>query len=318
MAFNDQIERRQWLLTQLNAGVKLTTHMLAQRFEVVKSTAQRDFEHYRNQGIIKLDKKTHIWQLMDKARLLPDLYIAQKEWVALLISEQILSTQSTDLSRNLLKLVQRYRPNMGSLASPEQIRSSVSACLTDFEEIDENIFQTCLTAVFQREVLSFKYYKPINNNHSDRLISPQHLVLHDGKWMLISWDHIHQKLKNFLPSRIQSFQVVRDTPFHYVNEEEVQLHLKSSYGVFKGKAKGTAVLQFSKKMSYIAERRVWHKNERKEWQNGQLTIHLPYSHEAGILQEILSFGSDVEVLSPLELRRQLIEKLEETIKKYKK
>ena len=318
MTYDSQSERRQWIITNLNAGVELTTNMLEKRFEVAKSTAQRDFKHYQNQGRVELNKNTHIWKLLDKTYPLPDLYISQKEWTALLISEQLLSTQSSELSQNLLKLVKRYRDSMSPLVFEKQIREGVSSCLTDFEEIPEAVFQTCLTAIFQKQVLAFQYYKPLDNSHTNRSVSPQHLVLHNGKWMLISWDHQANALRNFMPSRIREISVQPEQTHYYIREEEINEYLNSSYGIFKGKKRQTVELLFSKRMSYLADKRIWHPYEEKSWIEDQLLLKLPVASEIGILQEIRSFGPDVEVLKPLTLRDKIRQELEKTVEIYKK
>jgi predicted DNA-binding transcriptional regulator YafY len=198
---------------------------------------------------------------------------------------------------------------MAPFASGESIKKNVSSCLTNLEYLDANIFQHCLYALFQGDVLNFDYHKPFDNVKGGRTVSPQHLVCHDGKWIMVSWDHEAKALRNFMPSRITNIKTSLVIDFHPVARNEIDLHLNGSYGVFKGRQVDTAVLLFSEQLSVWADKQFWHANAAKFWRENRLELHLPIASETGILQDILKYGANVEVLSPSSLRKNILHEI---------
>ncbi len=120
-----------------------------------------------------------------------------------------------------------------------------------------------------------------------------------------------------MPSRIKSVYPDIGTDYIPCSLAEIMEHLSDSYGLYKGKKQCDAVVLFSESKSIWAAQQNWHKKEKKQWVGKRLKLTLPIASEAGIMEEILSHGPDIEVLSPHSLRELTKSRIKQMQKGYK-
>ena len=97
-----------------------------------------------------------------------------------------------------------------------------------------------------------------------------------------------------------------------LNEE-----LASSYGIFTGKADKVATLRFSPERARWVAGEIWHPSQKASFDAaGYYLLEIPYRDHRELMMDILKHGSDVEVLSPKELRDAVASALAEAAGKY--
>ena len=108
-----------------------------------------------------------------------------------------------------------------------------------------------------------------------------------------------------------------DEPALEITDQILDLELGSGYGIFAGPAVRTAVLRFSQLAARWVSRQYWHRDQ-SGWreEDGTYVLKVPYSNAAELIGDILRYGPEVEVIEPLELREQVISRIDETAKKY--
>ena len=311
------IQRRQSIQMTLNATGSISIKQIRDRFNIGKTQAKADIAYFKNWNVIEWNHSEQRYDLVDKPRSLPGLFISQNEWLAFTFTEKLLEKHSTSFSKQLEKFRERYKQDMKGLLPVNDITQFFSTSFTKMEKIEDTVFETCLYAVVNRTPLKIKYHKPLENQVSLRDISPHHFLNIDGRWILISWDHEKKALRNFMPSRIQSVELNVTLTFQLQDYKAINCHLKDSYGNYVGKHKFNAVLLFSEKKSFWAEKQLWHPHESKKWVGKKLKLTLPCADEEGILEEILNHGPDVEVISPRVLRELIKKRIQEMINFYK-
>jgi predicted DNA-binding transcriptional regulator YafY len=88
-------------------------------------------------------------------------------------------------------------------------------------------------------------------------------------------------------------------------DDELDLHLASSYGIFSGAPKGTATIVFSPKAARWVADEHWHsKQEGRFLPDGRYQLKLPYSNAKELLMDVLRYGADAEITEPVSLREQ--------------
>jgi predicted DNA-binding transcriptional regulator YafY len=93
--------------------------------------------------------------------------------------------------------------------------------------------------------------------------------------------------------------------------------MSSGYGIFGGQAKAVAKLQFSATRARWVQFEEWHPDQKGLLaKDGSYTLEVPYSDERELIGDILRFGSDVKVLGPDSLVRQLRKEIEKTLSRY--
>jgi predicted DNA-binding transcriptional regulator YafY len=99
--------------------------------------------------------------------------------------------------------------------------------------------------------------------------------------------------------------------------EMVRENMQEGYGIFGGKVKDWAKLKFSPERSRWVQSEEWHPDQHKEIStDGSVVMEIPYSDEREILGDILKYGSDVEVLSPSNLRTSVLMAVEKMKARY--
>jgi predicted DNA-binding transcriptional regulator YafY len=311
--------RLQWLEAELIADRCPNFRKLAGKFQISERNARRDFDRIQDQlrFPIEYDKESGGWRLLEKVRSVPGLWLSQEEWLALLISEKLLTEQSGPVADEVHKLISRYRDEMSDFGDTEALTRRLSCQIRRIEKLNRDVFMLCLSALCRQHPVRIVYQSPFDSEISERVISPQHLLNQDGNWMMISWCHSREQLRSFKPSRIKKIEICRSDRFHPVALADIEKHIDASFGAFKGRARDTAVLLFSEAKTPWAMEQIWHKRERKILRNdARLELQLPIADEREILMEALSFGADVEILGPPSLRAKAIEQIEKMKKIY--
>jgi predicted DNA-binding transcriptional regulator YafY len=178
-------------------------------------------------------------------------------------------------------------------------------------------FQVVASALLARERLHLKYWNRSNDETTERDVSPQRLVHYRNNWYLDAWCHLRNDIRSFSVDAIRAVSVapgkVKEVP-----EPELNAVLASGYGIFSGKKVQWATLRFTPERGRYVSLETWHSKQRGRWEkDGSYVIEVPFSSAKELLQDILKFGPDVEVLGPPALRAETARRAEETTRKYR-
>lgn len=150
------------------------------------------------------------------------------------------------------------------------------------------------------------------------LVHPYYVKQYNNRWFLFGLEHEKKRIANLALDRIVSLETVNDVPFipntvidfeHYFDDvvgvtipnEDVELQ--------------QIVLQFTKeRFPYVRSKPIHPSQDMVSARDGIISIKVRPNRE--LEQQILSFGPDVEVLSPDGFREQMKEKIQEMMKKY--
>lgn len=169
-------------------------------------------------------------------------------------------------------------------------------------------FYNLYNAIQCRKVLKLTY-KPYDKDELIWTISPYFLKQYNNRWFLFGWNHERGCITNAALDRIQG---VEETDGEYVRHTQVkefeEIEIFDDYfddiiGVSKPQNEcktETVKLKFSEKSFHRVRTKAIHPNQRIDLKNRIVTIKLIKNYE--LIQTILSFGKDVEVIEPLSLR----------------
>ena len=164
---------------------------------------------------------------------------------------------------------------------------------------DIRLLMTAFTAIENRQTLSFSYAgKP-------RIVNPYGLVTNNGFWYLIAGES----------GVIKSFKIVRVEGV-FVPGKQLQAFTKPETlnvpGYFddNSNSKYQSALVRLRKGSALALRA---KFETKDFNEDWDEILISYTYDQEIIETLLWYGTDVFLVSPIELRQKLINNLEELV-----
>ncbi len=301
----DRIYRLHGLLSNRRLPIPLKEIM--EQLECSKSTADRTIEDLRDYLNAPLEYKRsdngyfYNQQTSVKPYELPGLWFSAEELHGLLICQQILQNISPGiLSEQIESLQERINIMLNRENTPQPVVADKIYFATVGRRLkDDNHFKRIATALFSNKQMRIQYQaRGGDGEHTERIISPQKLIYHRDNWYLAAHCHYRNELRMFSIDSVHSTQILEKSA-QQIADEYLQDFLYASYGIFTGKAKHTAVLEFSKTRAMWVADEHWHPQQQGEWlENGHYQLSIPFSDSRELIMDILKHGAEVKVIAP--------------------
>lgn len=250
---------------------------------------------------------------------LPGLWFSETELYALLTTQQLLAhVQPGLLDTQLKPIKERIEQILAARhLGSEEISKRVRILRMTGRNVTLECFQIVAGALLQRNSLHISYHGRGNDETSQREISPQRLIHYRDNWYLDAWCHTRKALRSFAVERITAAKILpqrcRDVP-----EKQLDAHYTSSYGIFAGKPKHTAILRFTPERARWVADEHWHPQQQSQWlEDGSYELRIPYSDPRELVMDVLKHGGEVEVIAPESLRNALAEHLQNALGGYR-
>ena len=207
------------------------------------------------------------------------------------------------------------RPNL-CLSNHKEVRAAVGFESSMYNKGMEH-FTPLFNAIRKKTTVELRY-------QSFRMAEPQTLIVHpyylkqyNNRWFLFCCNGDHTNLSNYPLDRILSVKLAhvpyRDTDIDFDE------YFSDMIGVSRrnGQEPEDVVLRFPKDQYKYVATKPWHVSQKIVDENNStisLQFHVVLNYE--LEQKILSFGQYVEVLSPKQLREQIKDRLNQSLKQY--
>lgn len=169
------------------------------------------------------------------------------------------------------------------------------------------------TAITTRNVVQFEYING-KNERANRSVEPVSLHYQNDSWYLFGYCRSRNDYREFRLSRIAHLLVM---PERYERRHDATPK-RMSFEEFRRGDHVDVLLHFSNE-SLARALDFFYDAERSFNPDGSLTIKLKLDNAEGakwLLNIVLSFGNEVEIVEPLELRQTLKENLEKMLQRY--
>ncbi len=150
------------------------------------------------------------------------------------------------------------------------------------------------------------YYRELGGSGgASHTVSPYRLILYRNNWHLAGWCHQDHTLKVLAAERIKVTDMTA-TPCRPIHHDELSKAVEAAYGIDLGKPSDHAVLRFSPKAAKRVALEEWHRDQtQRHHADGSLELTVPYRQTRELKMDVLRFGSEVEVVAPLQLRQEV-------------
>lgn len=291
----------------IQAGKYPNASTLAAAIEVVPKTIHRDIAFMRDRLDlpIEFDAQRNGYHYTAEVGSFPSLQLTEGELFALCVAEKALEQyRGTSLEKPLLSALRKMEQslpdtisiNLGELGEAISFRTRAEPIL------NLDIFDALAKATAQRQQLELDYRKAGSTVPEKRIVDPYHLANINGEWFLFAFDHLRRDIRTFVPVRIKS---VKQTGQRFQRPQGFSLErrLRDSFGVHSGEGRHEIVLRFAAPVAdYIREKR-WHDSQQlRELKEGGVELRLKLSSLAEVERWVLSWGGNVRVVQPPELR----------------
>jgi proteasome accessory factor B len=168
---------------------------------------------------------------------------------------------------------------------------------------DEPAFDAVFAAVTQQRELEFEYRGTRDEAPARRQLQPWGIVSWHGHWYVVGHDLDRAAARMFRVSRIVGSPEVAERTF--VRPEGVDLR-KLAASLAPPEPQGTATVRVRHGSGEVLRRRA---RQVRPVDEAWVEIELPYGSASSLADELVSFGPDVVVLGPDEVRSGVVRRL---------
>jgi len=181
----------------------------------------------------------------------------------------------------------------------------------------EQIISDLKEAITEYKSCKVTYHAIYTGTVKTYVIHPLKILEHQGGFYVIVKVPKHDSIVSLAIERIQSLELL-NKKFYPLSDSEIKMLIEMAFNLnFQDPI--TAKIRFSSKAApFISERRWSNRQSIENHKDGSCTLTLTTSGKNDLMNWILSWGSDAEVLSPDFFRKMAAEKIEQMRKKYVK
>ncbi|MGN1181426.1 MAG: helix-turn-helix transcriptional regulator [Faecalibacillus sp.] len=284
--------------------VKQTTaNELAQHFEVSIRTIYRDLDRLIVAGI-----PIHTKQGKNGGISIAKEYILDKSILNDHKQEQVL------LALNTLSALQL--PEFAELSKELEAlfhKKSIDWIDIDFSywhdsSIIQKKYDLIKNAIFNTQYLSFHYIN-LHNIQSVKTVEPMQLVFKSQTWYLKAFDISKEKLCIYRLSRMKDIYII-DKTFERRQLTPMSYFYQESYPYIH------VILKFDLQLrTFVYDE--FNENNIIE-KDDSIYVHTKMMDSPWLISVILSFGSNVEIIEPIYLKKRLFEEIDKIKNKYDK
>lgn len=316
-AFNKSDRLRELeLLFLKQPGRQFRTSEIATLLGVSEKTALRYLESVSRVGRLPVDKGgTQFWKLMPDAKLsLPPLHLTIPEASVFFIAARLLSQIHDEPNRYvieaLVKLIQILPPELvesqHQLVELARERQAYTASQGDRSAIFEALTMGWISRCEVRIIYDLPHGRTFECKFAPYLLEPSGI----GRTIYaIGLSTPPNEIRTFKFERIQYAELLKHEPFRIPEDFDGRARLKRAWGVMYGDedAEATTVkLRFSKWVEKRVNETLWHPSQEIVSVPDGCEMTIQVGDMVEVENWIRGWGSDCEVLEPLELRERTI------------
>jgi len=168
-------------------------------------------------------------------------------------------------------------------------------------------FSVAASVLLMHKQLNMKHGGRDRNKVAERILSPQRLVHYRDNWYIDAWCHMREQLRTFSVDRIKHSRM-ETAIVKEIEDNILQEHYASSYGIFSGKSNKLAILKFNQDVAKWVAEEQWHPQQQGHFNSdNSYKLQIPYQDERELVMDILKYGADVDVIKPESLRNKIRE-----------
>lgn len=322
-----QIERQIHLLAILSESKKgytvqeLHHSMKKLGIDVSKKTIERDIDDVSRLFYVYEENDNDEIRYKAKKLKINNINFTISELISLYFLQQVIKPyQKLDVGRTAAALIQKV------LQQTPSINHSYIDSISDLfivnpadviheKTIDESQLQIVREAIEKQLQLEIEYFSFSNDELTCRTIEPYILEIREGCYHLIGFCHLRNEVRDFRISRIQKLKILAET-----FERPVDFYEQYSQNRFE---KMTSDEQITLKIifegqtaRYIKEYEDYKADKITDLDDNRILFEKKTTYTPDILQWVLRFGADAEVIEPEVLRFEVMWEVERMTQKY--
>jgi proteasome accessory factor BC len=168
---------------------------------------------------------------------------------------------------------------------------------------DSEIARVASEAIKRRRLLRIDYYKPNEDEYTERTIEPYYLLNGREGWYVASFDPAKDAVRHFRLDRIREAEVLAEK---YAPRPEVKPSADVEGWARTGEVEASRIAR----VWVSPDRARWAREERtvaQELSDGSAIVELPFAGADFLVREVLKEAGDAAVLEPEDARDAVLE-----------
>lgn len=180
-------------------------------------------------------------------------------------------------------------------------------------------FNGFLYAIKNKRIVSFTHTKYWDDIETKRIVHPLALKESQGRWYIIAIDTKDNKLKTFGLDRISNVEISK-TSFRNKYTFDIKEMFAHSFGIIndENKKPSSVRLSFTYEQGQYIKNYPLHQSQKIISEDDDVIIELNISITYDLIMELLSYGEELTVISPVSLINQIKKIYSFAIAKYNK
>lgn len=329
MPRNHQASRQLIILKLLESNPGMTLHQIGFHINdgldenYTERTLRRDLEALQQAGVPLFDEKGEdgktYWTVPDEYKKTP-IPLTPSELFALQCGKNLLKPlEGTFISESIRSLYQKLSPNLlpANKTTFDQLQKDIHIAPSYSKEFQDNgqFIEIIKEALEENKVINMSYTPLRTNRPLKKKINPYGLWYQNGIFYLIGYCHQQKDFRTYVVDRIKSIKMTDEvfTPDLYFKVDE---YFKDAFGVFRGKPERVELIFDKPASKWVRERR-WHSSQELASLPGdQIKLRFRVAVTPELIQWVLGFGSQVEVIQPENLRKTIQKEAWKLMKQY--
>ena len=317
-----EIERYYAYQTLFSGRRAIPKSEILKKLEISSATFKRDLTMFRDRLntpiIYDRDLGGYKLENPDALQQLPGLWFSQEEALALMTIQTMISQLEPGLLGPKLKPLQtrlnKILETQG--ADAKTLSQRIRVVHAGKRRLPLKSYELVAKATVDRKQIEIIHLNRQTGESIKRTISPQQLIHYRDNWYVDAWCHLRGGIRSFAVDAIENC-VLMDTDAKELDSEQLQQQMQSGYGIFGGQAKAWAELKFTVERARWVQHEEWHPDQKGTLhKDGTYTLEVPYSDERELIGDILRMGSDVKVMGPAQLTKQVKAIVQALLKQY--
>lgn len=299
---------------------KWTRPLLAVRFDVDKTTIQRDIEQLRNMGIEIVPFGKEGYKMISDF-FLPSLNFDFKEALTLItaasfyrgtVSKSSVEVLNSAIGKIMTTLPTGTQDSLYQLVPLNEIPYRKVSIIDEKQPHKDDIY----LAIRQRHCINIRYNSYYSGKITRHRVSPYAVIFRKNAWYLIGWTDKHSEVRTFRINRIESLRIT-EREYTIPEDFSIQKYLEKSWDIMTGPEVDVEV-HFAPRVVPLIREINWHPTQKLHvLPDDTLQFQVTVAGWEEIGRWILGWGSDAKVIQPTELREWVSDIISKMVEMYK-
>ncbi|WP_315121386.1 transcriptional regulator [uncultured Clostridium sp.] len=308
------------LLINLQYKKTATASELAEILEVDKKTIYRYINNLNAANIpVHTIKGRYGGFYIDDSVYIRPPKLTMEELQALIAMENICENSDLPFKNYLTNAVSKIKNS--SFKEDYELKNLLEKNFLNIEEFGDKINLEEKITMINKSIekgksIKVEYFKMVKKYSIEEKIDPYSLLFKEGKWFLIAYSQLSDKVNTYEIDKIINFTPTQDI---YIKPRNFSLKefMMENWGVFD-KGKIFVKIKFTKDYNKYIKNSRWCSSQKiEELDNGDIILTMYIYEIDSVKKWILSFGYGAEILEPQSLKEDIVNQAKNILNIYK-